>query len=345
MAEDQSGEDQMILADYVQGSPEWLEWRSQGVTASDIPIILGLSPYKTVWQLWAEKVGRINAADISRNPNVIRGNRLEDDARQLAEKHCGEILLPICGEYGPWPTLRASFDGLDTDPRPHEFKAPSDSVWNDLILKGTESETYRLYEAQVHAQCVVAGCSSGKLMFFVEDESPEGQETTFDVELTQEKKDEILAKAQWFWTLVATETPPPKDPEVDCFIPEEGEQRFLWEAQAEAWRINHQKAKQLKTQLEQIAESQKEIQGEMIKLMGEFKYSDVAGVKVSRFTKKGSIDYQRFLEEFFPKLDIEALVETYRKPSRNECRFTMSEDELVNMEVKDVITTVKPGYF
>lgn len=333
----------MIIADYIQGSDEWLSWRSQGVTATDISVILGLSPYKTVWQLWAEKIGRLNTADISRNPNVIRGNRLEDDARQLAEKHCGEVLLPICGEYGDWPTLRASFDGLDSDPRPHEFKAPSESIWNDLKLNGKESSTYQLYESQVHAQCVVSGSSSGKLMFFIEDGS-NGQSMTFDVELTQAKKDEIVAKAQWFWSLVSTETPPPKDPEIDCFIPEEGEQRFLWEAQADAWRQNQTKVKKLKAELEQLAKSQKEIQSEMIKLMGEYKNSDVAGVKVSRFTKKGSVDYSTFLGEWFPKLDV-SMLESYRKPSRNECRFTLSEDELVNMDVKQVITTVKPGYF
>ena len=60
----------MKTVDLNQRSPEWLQWRSQGITASDIPIILGLSPYKTPWQLWAEKVGRINAPDISNNPNV-----------------------------------------------------------------------------------------------------------------------------------------------------------------------------------------------------------------------------------------------------------------------------------
>ena len=50
----------MKVVDLNQRSEEWLQWRSKGVTASDIPIILGLSPYKTRWQLWAEKVGRIN---------------------------------------------------------------------------------------------------------------------------------------------------------------------------------------------------------------------------------------------------------------------------------------------
>lgn len=335
---------QMILADYVQGSDEWLEWRAQGVTATDIPVILGLSPYKTVWQLWAEKVGHLNTADLSRNPNVKRGNRLEDTARQLAEKHCNEILLPICGEYGHWPTLRASFDGLDGNQTPHEFKAPAQSTWDEISLNGEKSATYKLYESQVHAQCVVAGVSYGKLMFFIEDDTPEGKLKTFDVELTDAMAKEILAKAQWFWTLVTTETPPPKDPERDCFIPENGEQRFLWEAQADAWRHNQTKVKKLKAELEQLAKAQKEIQNEMTILMGEFKNSDVGGVKVSRFTKKGSIDYSKFLEDWFPRLNLKEL-EEYRKADRHEARFTLSEDELVNMEAKQVFTSVKPGYF
>jgi putative phage-type endonuclease len=346
MKEDQSTQDQMILSDHVQGSPEWLEWRSQGVTATDIPVILGLSPYKTVWQLWAEKIGRINSPDISRNPNVIRGNKLEDKARQLAEKQNGEILLPICGEYAQWQTLRASFDGLDGSQIPHEFKAPSEKTWTEILRNGTDSPTYKLYESQVHAQCVVAGQSLGKLIFFVEDDAnPDGIEKTFEVELSDSMRDHIIAKAEWFWNLVSTETPPEKDPERDCFIPEDGEKRFLWEAQADAWRQNHLKAKQLKAQLEQIAVSQKEIQSEMLTLMGEFKNTDVSGVKISRFIKKGSVDYQSFLKEYFPKLDIDALTDDYRKPGRSECRFTLSEDELVNMEAKEVITSVKPGYF
>ena len=55
----------MTVVDLNQRSDEWLNWRSLGVTATDIPVILGLSPYKTVWQLWAEKTGRINPPDLS----------------------------------------------------------------------------------------------------------------------------------------------------------------------------------------------------------------------------------------------------------------------------------------
>ncbi len=37
-----------------QRSEEWLKLRREGLGASDIPAVLGISPYKTPYQLWAE---------------------------------------------------------------------------------------------------------------------------------------------------------------------------------------------------------------------------------------------------------------------------------------------------
>lgn len=125
----------MIVVDLNQRSDEWLKWRALGITATDIPVILGLSPYKTPWQLWAEKTGRINPPDLSGNPNIQRGIALEDKARQLAEARYGEFLLPLCGECAKWDVLRASFDGVDSHDQPYEFKAPSQTVWDDLEAK------------------------------------------------------------------------------------------------------------------------------------------------------------------------------------------------------------------
>ena len=125
----------MTVVDLNQRSEEWLKWRAMGITATDIPVILGLSPYKTPWQLWAEKIGRINPPDLSGNPNIQRGVKLEDEARQIAEARYGEILLPVCGECARWDVLRASFDGIDSNNMPYEFKAPSKSVWDELETK------------------------------------------------------------------------------------------------------------------------------------------------------------------------------------------------------------------
>jgi len=343
----------MKVVDLSQRSEEWLKWRALGITASDIPIILGLSPYKTPWQLWAEKIGRINAPDISRNPNVQRGNRLEDDARQLqedrltnalrtiAEKRYGVILLPLCGECGQWDTFRASFDGLDDKLIPYEFKAPCESVWDEILENGIESETYKLYEAQVHAQCVVAGANRGRLMFYMED----GRDMDFEVTLTPEKEKEILHAAKTFWEHVSTNMPPEADPEKDWFIPEPGDEKFKWDAYADAWRTQQHHIKSLKDQLIALSEEQKVSQKAMIALMGPYMHADVGGVKVTRYTKKGNVNYNDYLKDVFPDKDVSNELESYRRPSRNEIRFSMSEDELVNAYVGEVVTKVKASYF
>ncbi len=47
----------MRITDVIQRTPQWQHWRARGVTASEAAIILGHSPYKTPWRLWAERTG------------------------------------------------------------------------------------------------------------------------------------------------------------------------------------------------------------------------------------------------------------------------------------------------
>lgn len=331
----------MTVVDLNQRSDEWLNWRSLGVTATDIPVILGLSPYKTVWQLWAEKTGRINPPDLSGNPNIQRGIALEDEARKVAENRYGEILLPVCGECARWDVLRASFDGIDSHNQPYEFKAPSKAVWEDLEANGVASPTFKLYEAQVQAQLTVAGTRVGRLIFYSED----GSDQDFEIRLTPERENQILEAAKQFWEQVQTKTPPELDPDRDWYIPESGTEKFKWEAYADAWRSQQHRIKKLKDELKALEKDQKGVQRAMTDLMGAFQRADIGGVKVTRFEKAGSIDYLAYLRDTFPGKDVSSELEPYRKPTREEVRFTKSEDDLVNPAVDELVTSVKAAYF
>src|SRR5690606_13226120 len=44
----------------VHGNPRWYELRRTGVTASEIPVILGLSRWDSPWSLWHRKRGLID---------------------------------------------------------------------------------------------------------------------------------------------------------------------------------------------------------------------------------------------------------------------------------------------
>ena len=38
---------------------EWLKWRTKGIGGSDVSVIAGINPYKSIYELWQEKTGQI----------------------------------------------------------------------------------------------------------------------------------------------------------------------------------------------------------------------------------------------------------------------------------------------
>ncbi|SEG88392.1 YqaJ viral recombinase family nuclease [Marinobacterium lutimaris] len=315
----------MKIVNLTQGTQAWLDWRAQGVSASDMPTIMGKNPYKTAYQLWLEKTGRANPPDLSNNPNVQRGNRLEPLAREFCEDRDNEILLPVCAEDDELPILRASFDGLSSGGIPYEFKAPTENRFAELQDVGTESATYEMYAWQVKTQSFVAQSKKGLLFFYMEDE----RHLEFTIELTAEDMEAIDMAARQFWDCIQNDTPPPLDPERDVYIPKSGEDQFRWETFAEQWRENQEQFKALEEQMAPLKKSQDELKKAMCDMMGDFQSTDYAGVKVTRFTRQGSIDYAKYCKELGIGTDV---LEPYRKKPTWQSRVTLSADELLNAE-------------
>ena len=94
----------------IQGTPEWHEFRSRHLNASDAPAMMGESPYKTRDELLREKATGV-AADVSEETQrrFDAGHRFEALARPLAEKIIGEELYPVTGSSD---RFSASFDGM-----------------------------------------------------------------------------------------------------------------------------------------------------------------------------------------------------------------------------------------
>jgi len=95
----------------VQGSPEWLEMRKSRIGASDAPIILGVSPYKTALQLWEEKTGRREPPPL--NSAMMRGHELEPMIREKYEKQIADLFLPSVMFHEKYPWMMASLDGIN----------------------------------------------------------------------------------------------------------------------------------------------------------------------------------------------------------------------------------------
>jgi putative phage-type endonuclease len=93
-----------------QRSPEWLELRRQGLGASDMAAVMGVSPYKTPYQLWAEKTGATPPQKVGAAAN--RGVILEDAVGQYYEQERGVKLRKSNGvvRLKAQPRLMASLD-------------------------------------------------------------------------------------------------------------------------------------------------------------------------------------------------------------------------------------------
>jgi len=301
------------IVDLEQGTQEWLEWRKTGITASEIAAILGLSPYKTPWQVWAEKTGLVPPEDLSKNPFVTAGVALEDTARQLFEQQHDDILLPVCVESTRYPFLKASLDGLSQNNEPVELKVPSESTWEKVNADGENSEAYKLYFPQVQHQMLVTGASRGWLVFYRDGELRE-----FCIEPDPAMQDAIVQTASAFWQSIVDGKEPAKDPERDVFNPND-EQRAQWEPAAESWLECNAELKMLEQRLKEIKAEQTKQLGIMKSLMGSFTHAEASGLKVTRFGVRGTVDYDRLMADKGISPDE---LETYRKPGREGCKVT-----------------------
>lgn len=87
----------------------WLQERQNGLGASDAGTIIGVNPWKTNVQLWAEKTGQREPEDISDKPYVKYGKAAEAHIRALFELDHPELIVSyespykiIRNEAHPW---------------------------------------------------------------------------------------------------------------------------------------------------------------------------------------------------------------------------------------------------
>lgn len=158
----------MEFINFVQGSPEWLEYRRTKFNASDAPAMMGCSPYKTRGQLLKELATGLTAEIGSHTQQLFdKGHAFEALARPLAEEMIGEELYPCVGSLG---RLSASFDGLTlTEEVAFEHKMLNDDLRQVFADIATIAPKYRdvgagerlplHYRVQMQQQCMVSGAT------------------------------------------------------------------------------------------------------------------------------------------------------------------------------------------
>ena len=189
-----------LIGYYEPDSPEWHEAR-KGISGSDIGAILGVSPFKSIYTLWAEKRGLVSD-HIEPSIPMRMGTLFEPAIRQLfSEQHPSFEVL----ETGTWasdknPNYKANPDGLirylDGDLGILEIKHTS-QYWSELP---------RTYFEQVHWYLATLG-----LPFAIVAAVTGGRYAEYTVEFDQEHADYVYKRVEAFQRLVDTNTEPDWD--------------------------------------------------------------------------------------------------------------------------------------
>jgi putative phage-type endonuclease len=182
-----------------QRSPEWFALRKDGITATEAAVIAGLSPYKTPYQLWAEKLGKYEPEPVG--PAAVRGLLLESAVAEFYEMETGRKLKRSNGivrlKEIPW--VMASLDRTIVGENGLvEVKTSASPRWS---LHPVPPEVVAQVQWQMFVTqapwCEIAVLLGG-LVFRIER-----------VEASIEMQTDLYRKAVEFRNLLATGTPPP----------------------------------------------------------------------------------------------------------------------------------------
>lgn len=276
-----------------QGTNDWLEFRKNKIGASDAPIIMGVSPWKDIKTLWEEKVGLKESP--APNYHQQRGLLLEAAARQYFYLMTGHEVFPkVCiSPTKDW--MIASLDGLSKDGKVLvEIKCPGEKdhaiALNDQIPEK--------YYPQLQHQLEVLNLDTAYYLSF---DGENGKIITFH--RNQDYIDKLIEKEFEFYQCMINFMPPKTFATI---------QDPRWENAALLLQSVQKKQKEL------------EIQEAMLKNtlieLSNGQNAEGNGVKLTKYVRKGSIDYKLILEE----LNVIVDEEMYRKEDTQTWKFTVN---------------------
>lgn len=156
------------IVNLIQGSQEWADLRSNRLTASEAPAMMGKSKYQSRNDLLKQKATGFTP-EVSEHQQRIfdKGHEAEAKAREIAEKEIGDELFPVVFDDAEGGFL-ASMDGLDMLGQiGWEHKLASESLFAQ-IAAGRLDEHYMI---QLDQQFVLSGAK--KILFTASDGTEE----------------------------------------------------------------------------------------------------------------------------------------------------------------------------
>jgi len=256
-----------------QNTPEWLELRKNHIGASDAPVILGVSPWKTAFQLWEEKLGLRGMPDTT--AIQARGHELEPLARQAYNDYTGNAAEPEVCFHPKHKWMMASLDGISLDRSVIvEIKCPGKDD-HALACQGKVPEKYY---PQLQHQLAVIGLNVVHYFSY-----RDGEFCLVEVERDDKYIAKLYSKEGAFWKQMQDFEPPALDDR--DFISREDKD---WAKLAHNWAS-------VNAQLSDLKAKEKECRDLLIQATNNQNCRG-AGIRVQKVVRKGAVDYKAIPE-------------------------------------------------
>lgn len=276
---------------------DWLEWRSEGIGASDVPSIMG-EGFDTPYELWQQKLGLIE----KKSTAAMRdGKKHEGDAIKALEKAVlvsGNFTQQVAMEHAEYPFLRCTLDGMHQE---------TGIICEVKSIKGASKKVHKVipkkYYGQVQLQLFI---SRAPICHYAEYDI-ETKEIWIDVvKANKAYQKRMLSKCQAFFKCLETKEPPALTQKEKLLLESEkpspvdwGELEAEYEKAMEMLKWAETNADILKDKMVKIAEEKpavgKKFQLKAVVYDGVVDYEairELRGIDLSRFRKSPSRRFQ-----------------------------------------------------
>jgi len=280
-----------------QNTETWLQWRRKGLGSSDVPIILGISRFKTPLQLYQEKLGLKESRE---NDAMYLGHKYENKARALFEFQRGISFAPRLVQSKQYPFLRASLDGWNQD---ENVGCEIKYVGKQTYIRAQAKEIPEEYMAQIQYQIFI---TSAEVFYYVAYFNEFEKIEIVPVYADQDLMKSMLPKLFEFWNRIKIKDAPPMT------------DRDKFEIEDEALKEKVLRWKNLKIQIDNLDQELLKMKNEIAEAMPHA-YCEAEGVRMKRYMKRGNID--------LTKVDLKGVdIEKFRKKSTEVISFTIIKD-------------------
>lgn len=260
----------MIPISFEQGSREWLQWRMEGLGASDAVIVMGASPWRSRKELWREKVSKtLRDFDTKR---MKRGRDLEPLARSEASITFQRTFEPGCFQSAHYPFLKASLDGISPDGTILEIKCPGEAD-HKLAMQGKVPPKY---EWQLLHQMLVM--DADRVCYYSFD-GQTGRAVWYRRD--QDKIDLLFDELSKFWQCVIEKREPPLH------------ENEVHEVDDPIWVKDAERLVVIENELRVLQDERTGLKNALIAHSPDLKRVKGGGITLTRSMRQGQIDYSK----------------------------------------------------